>query len=1097
MGARTPLKVVGPMLLWATAISTMSVPLAHAGDLTISDSRTESVDTLTGDGEGPGTIIIDSTGSIQTPIGPPGTVIILSDHSVSNSGTITALGSSTSGILGFLTNVDPDTNEQTPLNLTSSIVNLGSIGVGDPVGDLDDSFSAFNAGIRVSGLGTFIGDISNGTIADLSASISVDGASSYGIAVEADMIGDIVNYGRIDVTGRSSFGFMSTGHITGSIETDGTITAQNHQGSGVYIGGGLDGTYTHIGGIVVGLASQVLSRDGFTFTRLPAILGRNGIWIASDVTGGVLLQGNGSTMTQESQDAFLAASGALDSTITLISRGPGIFITPGGPSNAVNNITVGPRAGENGFSFVNRGNVVVNGTQGGVNASAFDIEGVISGETIYTATLQGGFWNDGGDIGVSALDGSATAMRVGNHGVVTSIRNDGDLSVFTVDSTSRTIDDFVGELGGDGYAVLVEASGGLNSFTNSGLININVKGPTSSAYGIVDRSGTLTNFENNGTIEAVNPEDSTGETVAVDLSANISGLSFANSGTITGEVLLGAGNQTVSLVGGTITGNLTFQAGSVRSGSSSLAVDGGTVTGRVSLGSGNHILTLLNGADLDGGVVQGTGRLDLSMSQSRMMVLDVSPLAVSTATVGAGSRLTFNISGGGQAAGAAMLDSIGQIVIDADARLNATVSGIIDATQTYTLVRAGSLSLGAPLSEIVTPFNSFMNNIDFSISPTDSNVILLSVERKTTEQLGLGPNSSAIYNSFTTALNSDTPVAKALSSLQTQEEFSAGIRQLLPDTSGATLQAALNNQDMGTGMIRRRLVAVAKSGLPNHAQGDVAGFWVQAIGGFASQDANGEQAGFSVWGLGIALGADMPVLDRAHIGFSLMESWQSASLRVSNTSPVEFYTTQLSAYGHHQNDHFYTQAILTAAYNTYETQRNVEFGGLQRSALGKWNGYQWGGSLETGAFFNWDLYQISPYIRGAYVSVHEDGYTETLGGGGINLVVSDKNADSIRGSVGFALDRDFPIFYDSYVEAEIRANYTRDILNDPVSVAGNFVTGDTPFTVSGNKRSPNRINLGVGIAHKDSYSSISVDYDTEIASGYMSHTATITARFRF
>ena len=166
-------------------------------------------------------------------------------------------------------------------------------------------------------------------------------------------------------------------------------------------------------------------------------------------------------------------------------------------------------------------------------------------------------------------------------------------------------------------------------------------------------------------------------------------------------------------------------------------------------------------------------------------------------------------------------------------------------------------------------------------------------------------------------------------------------------------------------------------------------------------------------------------------------------------------------------------------------------------ALGKWNGYQWGGSLETGAFFNWDLYQISPYIRGAYVSVHEDGYTETLGGDGINLVVSDKNADSIRGSVGFALDRDFPIFYDSYVEAEIRANYTRDILNDPVSVAGNFATGDTPFTVSGNKRSPNRINLGVGIAHKDSYSSISVDYDTEIASGYMSHTATITARFRF
>jgi outer membrane autotransporter protein len=293
------------------------------------------------------------------------------------------------------------------------------------------------------------------------------------------------------------------------------------------------------------------------------------------------------------------------------------------------------------------------------------------------------------------------------------------------------------------------------------------------------------------------------------------------------------------------------------------------------------------------------------------------------------------------------------------------------------------------------------------------------------------------------------------------------------------------------------LVAVAKSGLPNHAQGDVAGFWAQAVGGFAEQDAKGEQAGFSVWGLGIALGADMPIFENTHIGISLLESWQTANLKVSNNSPVEFFTTQLSAYGRHQNEHFYTQAIVTAAYNTYESMRNVEFGGIARAALGNWDGYQWGGSLETGTFFNWDLYQLAPYVRGAYVNIHEDSYTETLGGGGINLIVSDKNTDSLRGSVGFAFDRDFPIFYDSYMEAEFRANYTRDIINDPVTLTADFVAAGTPFAVTGNKRSSNRIALGFGVAHKDSYSSVSIDYDTEIASGYMSHTAALTTRFRF
>ena len=1054
------------MLLWATAISTLSVPVAHAGDLTISDAGTEPVDTITGDGEGPGTIVIDSTGSLQ--VGAQSAITVNSDHSVTNFGSVANVGAGVSGILIDLTAVDPDTGAESARDINSTVVNLGGLGISDPFSGVDDDIAVFNAGIRVSGLGTFTGDIINDVSFDdadagiSSGSISAEGNSSYGIAVEANMIGNITNNSLIQMLGKSAFGIMTTGHITGSIVTGGTIVTGNHQGTGVYIGGGLDGTYTHTGVINVGTGSQLASEDGFRLTRLPAILGRNGIWIASDITGGVLLQGNGFTLAEEAADVNASFSTPVDSAVSLISRGPAIIITPGGPSNAVNDITIGPRVDKNGFGFVNRGLIQVNGTQGGISSTAFDIEGVVSGGTTYTATLQGGFWNDGGDIRVGTLDGPATAMRVGNYGVVTSILNDGNISVLTQDSTARLIDDFIGELGGDGYGVVVEALGSLISFTNSDTILVDVKGPASSAYGIIDRSGTLATFTNSGIIETINPEGSSGETIAADLSANTAGLSFLNSGTIIGDVMLGAGSQSMSITGGTITGDLTFQAGPTKSGSSSLTMDGGLITGRVSLGSGNHVVFMSNGAVLNGGLVQSGGDIDLSLNQSQLSVLSTAPLTVSTANIGAGSTLTFDIAGNSQAVGAAVLSSAGQITIDADAQITATVSAIVDATQTYTIVQAGSLNVEAPLSDIVNSSNSFMNTLSFSVSPTDSNAILLSVERKSASDLGLGPNFATIYNSFATALNNDRPITAALSSLQTQEEFRVSILQLLPDTSGATLQAALNNQDMGTGMIRRRLVAVAKSGLPNHAQGDIAGFWAQALGGFASQDAKGEQAGFSVWGLGIAIGADMPVFDRAHIGISLRESWQSASLNISDNSPVEFYTTQLSAYGHHQNDHFYTQAILTAAYNTYETMRNVEFGGLERMAVGKWDGYQWGGSVETGAILSWDMYQVSPYVRGAYVNIHESNYTETLGGDGINLIVGDKNADSFRGSVGFTLDRDFPIYYDSYVEAEFRANYTRDILNDPVSLTANFVAGDTPFTVTGNKRSPNRINLGVG-----------------------------------
>lgn len=1084
------------MLLWATAISTLNVPLALAGDLTISDSRSEPIDTATGDGEGPGTIIIDSSGSVQ--VGAEAAVTVNTDHNVTNNGTISNSGTGLSGILVDLTAIDPDTDAESPRNISSTVTNQGTITTTNPFAGLDDNISIFNAGIRVGGEGVFTGDIINDTNDDTIGTILIEGTRSYGIAVQGEMVGDVVNNGRIEMRGKSAFGVMTTGHITGNIVTGGTILARNHQGTGVYIGGGLDGTYTHTGSISLGTGSQLVSEDGFNLTRLPAILGRNGIWIASDITEGVLLQGNGFTLAEESEDSDLVNATPEDSSISVIGRGPGIFITPGGPKGSANDITIGARPDENGYSFVNRGNLLVSGTQGGVTATGFDIEGVVANGTTYTATLEGGFWNDGGDLRVSSLDNTATGMRIGDHGVVTSIRNDGDISIFTADSTARTIDNFIGELGGDGYGVLVEDQGTLNAFTNSGIITVDVQGPTASAYGIIDRSGTLSSFSNSGTIETVVPDGGEGIMLAVDLSANTTGGSFSNSGTIIGDVLLGAGNQSVSMTGGTLTGNLTFQAGAASSGSSTLTMDDSSVSGRISLGNGNHTVALTNGTELDGGLAHGTGSIDLSMTDSRLAVFDTAPLTVSQANIGANSTVSFDISGADQAAGDSLVNSAGQITFDSDARLTATVSGIVEGTQTYTVLKAGTLDMGAALDDLVAAPNSYMNNVNFSLSATDPNSVLLTVERKSAETLGLGPNASAIYNSFATALNTDKPVAAALSSLQTQEEFNAGIRQLLPDTSGATLQAALNNQDMGTGMIRRRLVAVAKGGMPDHRQGDVAGFWAQALGGYADQSAKGEQAGFSIWGLGIALGADMPVFDdNAHIGFSLMESWQSISLNAADNSPVEFYTTQLSLYGRHQSERFYTQAILTGAYNSYETERRVDFGGLERVALGDWDGYQWGGSLETGAFFRWNLYQLTPYVHGAYVNIQENDYTETGAGDGVNLIVGDKKADSFRGSVGFTFDRDFPLYYDSYLEAEFRANYSRDILNNPPEVTANFVAGDTPFTVMGNKRTPNRFNFGLGIAHKDSYSSVSLDYDAEIASGYISHTAAVTARFRF
>jgi outer membrane autotransporter protein len=373
------------------------------------------------------------------------------------------------------------------------------------------------------------------------------------------------------------------------------------------------------------------------------------------------------------------------------------------------------------------------------------------------------------------------------------------------------------------------------------------------------------------------------------------------------------------------------------------------------------------------------------------------------------------------------------------------------------------------------------------------------VRPKTAAELHLGPNQSALFSVYGPALNADAAVATAVSAMGSETDLKKALNELLPDTSGANLQVALNSQDMAAGQIRRRLVGVAKNGLPDHALGDVAGFWGQAIGDVSDQSAHGpEEQGFTAWGLGIALGADMPVADHSHIGLSFIEAYHSADNNTAHLSQTQYDSTLIYLYGRSDIGSAYVQAIAGGGFDKFNQTRHVDIATLSRKTAGKWDGYQYGGSLEIGDSLRYDLYNVTPFVRGEYLKVHEDAYAESGGGPGIDLNIGAKDPEAtIRGSVGFTATRDFPVYYDSYVEAEFRANYTREFTHSVETVAASFAAGGPTFFNASDPRAANRAQVGFGIAHKDSYSSVSLDYDAEIASGYLGHIIAVTARFRF
>jgi uncharacterized protein with beta-barrel porin domain len=1088
---------VGSAFLLAS-VSTIAlfIPTAFAADLTVTTARTTPASTSAGDGSGPGNITVEAAGSVAVTT-DPAAITIDSNHTVANNGAISnTLETNASGIFANTT------SNNAGVDLTSGINNLGAITINGPQNNSAQANNDVNnAGIRVSGLGTFFGNVANNTqtTAEVTTTgtVAVGGNGSYGMLVDSRMVGDLVNAGAINMGGTNSYGIATTKRITGNFTHSGSVNAGNSNTVGTYIGGGLEGTALFSGQISVGTGARLTSTNGVTLTTLDPLPARAGFWLASDVTQGLLMTGNRMTLTQEQADPTAAAAATtFDSGIALVGGGPGLLVGQGGLVNTPANITIGVGPNNGGYSIKSQGNILTVGSVNGLASTAVSIHGTSSGGVNYTTTLTGGLWNDKGNIQTASKDAVAKGISIGNYAVVSRIQNDGDILVSSTDS-SIPLSGGLGTKGGDAYGILVEGQGTLNAFGNTGILHADAQGPTASAYALVDRSGTLTSFDNSGTITASIQTGSTGSTIAVDLSANSSGLTFNNTGKITGEVLLGGGNTAVTLSGASnlITGNLTFQAGASKAGDNTLTMNGGKVTGLVHLGNGTHNVSLTNGAEAR--IAAGTGTMTLATDASKLTLSSNYPINTTSATFANNSSIVFDV--GNTSSATPILSSSGTVSFTGGSKMTAAFSGILTSTQTVTVVRANSLQLSAPLSEIATIPTSFINEASFSISATDPNAIILTARRKTATELGLTANTTAFYNAFASALNLDTAVASGVSAQQTAATFQAAVNQLMPDSSGGTLQAGLNNQDMAHGGIRRRLVGVAKNGMPDHAAGDVSSFWIQALGDYGDQKGSGvEHKGYDIWGLGVAIGMDYPILDRTtNIGIAFTEAWHSISLKKGPRSPIEFYTTQLDLYARYNADNFYVQAIGGGGYNSYNQRRHVVIDTVDRTAVGKWKGYEYGGTVEAGYLTRAGIFKVTPYVRGTYLKHHENGYTEAGGGDGINLSVAARNATSARASGGVVIDRDFPIYYDSYVEAQVRANYTREVMKDPYDVTARFASAGPSFTNTTQERGGNRANLGFGIAHKDSYSSVSLDYDAEYAKGYIGHVATVTARFRF
>jgi len=235
--------------------------------------------------------------------------------------------------------------------------------------------------------------------------------------------------------------------------------------------------------------------------------------------------------------------------------------------------------------------------------------------------------NDGTD-DVDGFTGTAQVLVIGNGAIAQAINNSGVITATSQEATDEIYldrDNIIAARDVTAIAINIEDGADVTSLTNSGAIGAVITGRTGEVVAIRDSSGTLRNIVNSGTISAfglnsdANGDEATDFTrVALDLSNNASGVNLTQNAridtdttdeftppdpTINGDVLLGSGDDIVTLNAGQLSGALAF-------------------------GAGENTLSLNGGSTLRGSVTSDGGTLALSVAGSTLTNTSGTPLSV-------------------------------------------------------------------------------------------------------------------------------------------------------------------------------------------------------------------------------------------------------------------------------------------------------------------------------------------------------------------------------------------------------------------------------------------------------------------------------------
>ncbi|MFO0948720.1 MAG: autotransporter domain-containing protein [Planctomycetota bacterium] len=232
------------------------------------------------------------------------------------------------------------------------------------------------------------------------------------------------------------------------------------------------------------------------------------------------------------------------------------------------------------------------------------------------------------------------------------------------------------------------------------------------------------------------------------------------------------------------------------------------------------------------------------------------------------------------------------------------------------------------------------------------------------------------------------------------------------------------------------------------------------LGGSASSDGNASGA---IYGMGgVLTGADRWMDESTLVG--LFGGYTGSSFSTGTPSARVNDNAGLGGlYALRRGEILYLSALAGGQGDNYASQRQIDFGGINRNATGNYTGWQGFGYTELGGNLKAGPATLQPFGALQYIHLRQNAFTET-GAGSLNLTSGGMDTDSLRSFLGSRAQLRLKGQWTRYFTPEAQASWLHEYSDATTGLNTRFAAiGGNTFAPTGLNAGRDWALLGVGV----------------------------------